>query len=404
MNAPPFAHALLPLDDAIEIVAARVVPLPAEQVPVEEAGGRFVAQAVPAATDLPPFTNSALDGYAVRADDTPGRLVVVGESAAGMPYEGEVGPGEAARISTGAAIPDGADAIAQIEIVTVTDDGGAIEVSREVGFDEAVRHAGDDIRRGETVLEAGTRIGPAQLGAAISAGVGMLPCGRRPSVALLTTGSELRAPGMPLARGQIYDSNGPMLQLALAHAGATVTRIPAAVDTPEAHRQALAAALDHDVVISSGGVSVGAHDLVREIGRELGVEELLWRISMRPGKPVSFGVRGRTLVFGLPGNPVSTLVGFELFVRPALLALQGSRQPRAEFRRASLATSVRPNSIRDDMIRVKLTPAGTLEPVRGQQSHQIAIAARADALARIPAGTEELPAGTEVAYLPLHSC
>jgi molybdopterin molybdotransferase len=180
-----------------------------------------------------------------------------------------------------------------------------------------------------------------------------------------------------------------------------LTSIAAAGDTAEAHRAALVRALEHDVVISTGGVSVGPHDLVRGIGAELGIRELFWRIKMRPGKPLAFGVKGATLVFGLPGNPVSTLVCFELFVAPALAALQGSSHPRPAFTRARLAVTVAQNSERDDLIRVTRASDGTLTPVHGQQSHQISITALSDGLARIPAGTGELNAGSDVAFLAL---
>jgi molybdopterin molybdotransferase len=195
-----------------------------------------------------------------------------------------------------------------------------------------------------------------------------------------------------------------MLRAALRSSGALIELIPAAADTADAHVAALTDALEHDVVITSGGVSVGAHDLVRDAARRLGVEEVFWRVAVRPGKPLTFGVRGDTLVFGLPGNPVSTLVCFELFVRPALLALQGARDPAPELVIGALATTVRRNPERDDFIRVRVRHAdGTvvLEPLRDQQSHQIAIAAQADGLARIPTGTGELAAGTEVSFLPI---
>jgi molybdopterin molybdotransferase len=259
-------------------------------------------------------------------------------------------------------------------------------------------------------LDAGTRIGPAQIGAAAAVGLRTLPCHRRPRVAILTTGSELRPPGETLGEGEIFDANGPMLRAALRTAGAEVVQIPAAADTAEAHREALGQALAHDVVITSGGVSVGDHDLVRGVGQELGVRELFWRVALRPGKPLSFGVRERTLVFGLPGNPVSTLVCFELFVRPALLASQGARDFAPAFAHGVLGVAVRQNPHRDDLIRVRVSRGEgaqlnprVLTPVPGQQSHQIAITAGADALARIPAGSGELSPGAEVVYLPIHS-
>lgn len=412
------ATALLPIDDALAIVLDAAVPLAAEDVPLADADGRFLATAMSAAIQLPPFTNSAMDGYAVRAVDTPGTLVVVGEAAAGRPYEGALAAGQAVTISTGAELPVGADAVVPVEEVdraAMAPEGHAISVVAAAAHEQHIRHAGSDSERGAQILPAGVSLGPAQIGAAAAVGLGTVRCARRPRVAILTTGTELREPGEPLAPGQIYDANGPMLAAALARAGAVTTRIPAAADTAEAHREALVVALEHDVVISSGGVSVGPHDLVRGIGAELGVRELFWRVKMRPGKPVSFGVRDRsaggfpagarpapTLVFGLPGNPVSTLVSFELFVRPALLALQGAAEPRPAFQRGTLATAVRMNAERDDLIRVRRDEHGALVPIHGQQSHQIAVTAQADGIARIPTGTGELPAGSEVSYLPLH--
>jgi molybdopterin molybdotransferase len=391
---------LLAIDRALEIVLEQAAPLEAEAVPVADADGRYLAESVTAAIDLPPFTNSAMDGYALRAADTPGALQVIGESAAGLPFPGSVTAGQAVTISTGAVLPDGADAVIPIELVQRGGDPSAITVPA-VELDANVRRRGGDVAAGSEVLPAGTRLGPAQLGAAISAGRALLSCGRRPRVAILTTGDELRPAGTPLAPGQIYDSNGPMLAAALKRAGAEVTTVPAAADTPEATRAAFAAALEHDMVISTGGVSVGPHDLVRGVGAELGVRELFWRIKMRPGKPLSFGTRGATLVFGVPGNPVSVLVCFELFVAPALAALQGARHPRPSFDRGTLAVPIRQNPERDDLIRVVRSESGELTPVSGQQSHQLATSARSDGLARIPAGTGELAAGSDVTYLPL---
>ena len=345
-----------------------------------------------AALDLPPFANSAMDGFAVRAGDTPGTLTVVGESAAGSPFEGELGAGQAVAISTGAVMPDGADAVVPIEAVERTP--GAVSVA--VGTETAafVRYAGSDIERGAPMLAAGTRIGPAQIGAAAAVGLGELPCRRRPRVAILTTGSELVQPGSVLGDGEIYDSNGPMLRAALRTSGAEVTRIPAAADTRGAHRAALEQALEHDVVISSGGVSVGEHDLVRDVGFELGVREVFWRD--RDATRQAAGIRRPrpTLLFGLPGNPVSTLVGFELFVRPALLGLQGARNPRPPFATGVLASDVKRLAERDDLIRVHVLDASgrqtIVTPLRGQQSHQIAVTAQADGLALIPRGAGEL--------------
>lgn len=398
----PRPDGLLSIDAAQALVAAHIRVLPAEPVPLGEAHGRFVAEDVEATIDLPPFASSAMDGYAVRAADTPGRLAVVGESAAGTPFLGELAPGQAIVISTGAVVPASADAVVPVE--QVARDGELVEVATAIPPGEFVRAPGSDVRRGSLILAAGTRLGPAQIGAAAAAGRSSLSCHRRPRVAVLTTGTELRPPGQPLEPGEIYDANGPMLSAALRATGVDVERIPAVGDEEDAHRAALRAALEHDVVISSGGVSMGAHDLVRGVGGDLGVREVFWKVALRPGKPLAFGVRDATLVFGLPGNPVSTLVCFELFVRPALLALQGAHGARPAFSAGRLGETVERNPERDDLIRVRLTvPERTpvLFPLAGQQSHQITVTAQADALALIPMGAGELPAGSDVAYLPL---
>ncbi len=390
------------ISQALELIAEHVKPLVEESVPLDDADGRFLASRVDAPVDLPRFDNSAMDGYALRASDTPGRLSIVGESAAGAPFAGSVQSGQAVAISTGAVLPSGADAIVPIEDVIV--DGDQLEIGAAVSLEACVRYAGSDIRRGDELLAGGTRIGAAQIGALAAVGLSAVPCRRRPRVAVLATGSELRPAGAVLQPGEIFDSNGPMLRAALRSSSALVEPIAPAADTTEAHLAALRSALERDVVISSGGVSVGAHDLVRDAARQLGVEEVFWRVAVRPGKPVSFGVRGDTLVFGLPGNPVSTLVCFELFVRPALLALQGARDAAPELERGTLATNVLRNPERDDFIRVRtrnVAGLAVLEPLRDQQSHQIAITAQGDALARIPAGTGQLQPGAEVSFLPL---
>jgi molybdopterin molybdotransferase len=215
---------------------------------------------------------------------------------------------------------------------------------------------------------------------------------------VLATGSELRTPGEQLAPGEIYEANGAMLAAALRAHGAEVERLAPVRDNENAHREALASALRADVVVSSGGVSVGPHDLVRRVAAKLGVEEVFWRVAVKPGKPISFGVRGATLVFGLPGNPVSTLVGFELFVRPALRALEGELDPGPRFRQAQLARPVRRNDARDELVRARWRD-GALEALGGQESHMIVRAAGADALVLVPRGDGELSG--EVAYLPL---
>jgi molybdopterin molybdotransferase len=394
---------LLTIAEAQRLILERVRSLPAERVPLDAAAGRVLAEAGLAAVDLPPFASSAMDGFALRAADTPGTLPVVARIAAGRPAERELRAGEAMAIATGGAVPEGADAVIPIEYVVENDND--IELAEPVAPAANVRPRGGDVRAGESVAGAGSRLGPAQLGALAAAGIAEVACGAQPRTAVLATGTELRRPGEPLGPGEVYEANGLILASQLASAGAQVERLAAVADDEDAHRQALARGLEHDVLVTSGGVSVGLHDLVRQVERELGVEEVFWRVAVKPGKPVSFGVRGSTLVFGLPGNPVSSLVGFELFVRPAVLALQGHRDPLPRFEPGRLGAAAKLNPHRDQLVRARTRPgdddAHVLDPLGGQESHMIVRAAEADVLVLLPRGEGELPAGAPVRYLRL---
>ncbi len=393
---------LLSIDAALDAILARARSLEAEDVAIGDAANRVLADAARAVVDLPPFASSAMDGFAVRAVDTPGMLSVVAKIAAGRPASLSLGPGEAMGIATGGVVPEGADAVVPIEVVAETD--GTVAISEAIPPGAHVRPRAGDIRAGEVVLDARTRLAPAQLGAAAAAGIDVLRCTRRPRAAVLSTGTELRRPGEPLAPGELYEANATMLAAALAAAGAEVETLPAVPDDERRHREALERALEADLVVTSGGVSVGPHDLVRAIERDLGVEEVFWRVAVKPGKPLAFGVRGRTLVFGLPGNPVSALVCFEVFVRPALRALQGEREPRPAYAAGTLAAPVRRNVERDEFVRARTRFSdgrALLEPVLGQESHMIARAATADALVLAPRGEGELEAGSAVRFLRL---
>ena len=394
--------ALLTMQEAQARVLEHVRTLAAESVAVGTAAGRVTAEPARAVVDLPPFASSAMDGYAVRAADLPGRLPVVGQVAAGRPSERPLAPGEAMAISTGGVVPDGADAVIPIEYVVLHDN--TIEVDASLHAGKHVRPRGGDARTGDVVVEAGVRLGAAQLGALAAAGLAAVSCVRRPHVVVLATGTELAPPGEPLAPGQVYEANALMLAAALAASGADLDVLPAVADEESAHRAALERGLAADVLVTSGGVSVGLHDLVRRIEAELGVEEVFWGVAIKPGKPVSFGVRGDTLVFGLPGNPVSALVGCELFAKPALRALQGLRDPLPRFEVGRLASPLRRNGARDELVRARarIDPDGTvLEPLSGQESHMIVRSAAADALVYVPLGQGELAAGATVSWLRL---
>jgi molybdopterin molybdotransferase len=392
---------LLTVTDALRIVLEHAHPLEPESVPLDAAAGRVLAADALATVDLPPFASSAMDGYAVRSADTPGTLTAEIRSAAGRPADRAIRDGEAIGIATGAVVPAGADAVVPVEHVTV--DGSSVEVAA-VRAGENVRPRGGDIGAGEVVVPSGTRIGAAHTAALAAAGVATVTCARRPAVAVVTTGTELRHPGEELRPGEIYESNGRMLGVVLAAVGAAVTRLAPVADDLESHRAAFATALESDVAVSSGGVSVGPHDLVRSVTAELGARELFWGVAMRPGKPLSFAVRERSLVFGLPGNPVSSLVGAVLFVQPALRALQGETTVGPRWQRGTLDTGVRRNPQRDDFLRASTTSTDdgiTLAPITGQESHMIVRAAAADALVHVPRGSGELPAGASVRYVTL---
>lgn len=305
-------------------------------------------------------------------------------------------------IATGGVVPEGADAVVPVEIV-VSDDN-SVQVSDALATGTNVRPRAGDLRAGSIVVQAGRLLGPAQLGALAAAGVAEVVCARVPRVAVLATGSELRRPGEPLEPGQIYEANSLILSAQLTRAGAAVERLTAVGDTVAAHRSALARGLGHDVLITSGGVSVGPHDLVRRVAAELGVEEVFWGVAVKPGKPLSFGVRVKTLVFGLPGNPVSSLVTFELFVRPAIEALQGLAAPGPHFEHGTLTRPARRNPHRTELARahVHRTDDGVeLELITGQESHMIARAAEAAALVLLPFGDGTIEAGAAVRYLPI---
>ena len=375
------------VDDARRIVLSAVHPLEAEPVPVGAALGRVLARDVTAAGDVPPFPNSAMDGFAVVAGPAGRSLAVVGESRAGRPADRAVSENEAIRISTGAVVPAGADAVVRVEDTAESD--GGVEVRTQTAPGDNLRSPGDDVHAGETVLTAGTMLGPSELGVAVSAGLGQVPCARRPRVAVLTTGDELVEAGAPLAPGQIHNTNGVALAALAARAGGEVVVQATVADDRAATDAALARALEAaDVVLVSGGVSVGPHDHVKPVLEGLGVQERFWRVQLKPGRPTWFGVRGDQLVLGLPGNPVSAIVTFVLFGAPALRALQGA-PPLPARRHARLAEPVARLHDREQAVRVRVDerPDGPVAAPTGPQgSHRLSSMLGAGALAMVAAG------------------
>jgi molybdopterin molybdotransferase len=393
---------LITIADARKLVLSSTTPLGDETVPIADADQRVLAADLAAAGDVPPFPCSAMDGYAVSAGPAGRTLSIVAESRAGLPTGHTLTDGEAIRISTGGAIPAGATAVIPQENVDACD--GAIVTQAPSNQGDHIRDRGEDMRAGATILAKGTLLGAAELGAAVAGGAAELAVSKRPRVRVLSTGDELKAPGEPLGPGEIHNSNGPMLVALAEHQGAVCPPAGRLPDDRAATEKGLAAALEAaDVVIVSGGVSVGPHDHVKPALASLDVEEIFWRVALQPGKPTWFGRRDGTLVFGLPGNPVSAVVTFALFVRPALAALQGRTDEHSIDSAALLASAVRRNPDREQVIRVRLQrDNGRLlaTPNGAQGSHIVTSLLGADALAFIPAGDGELAAGTTVALQP----
>jgi molybdopterin molybdotransferase len=353
--------------------------------------------------DVPGFDNSAMDGFAVRAADaqgaapgSPRALRVAAESRAGAPADRPLEAGEAFRISTGGVLPEGADSVIRLE--EVAESQGSIE------FEIAVA-AGRDIRAGDTVLRPGTLLGPAELGVLASLGVAQPSCARRPRLALVCTGDELLAADEPMRPGGVRNSNAHTVPALARQAGAEVVSVERCGDDPAATRDALARALDADVVVVCGGVSVGAHDHVKQALADLGAEQAFWGVALRPGRPTWFGVRdagaagGRALAFGLPGNPVSAFVTFVLFVRPALRAIAGAADD-PDTATATLTAAVPRLPRRDQAVRCSLELADTgwlATPTGPQGSHILTSMLEADALAVVAAGGEPARAGERVA-------
>jgi len=400
---------LTPVEEVRATILAACSPLSAVDVPLREALGCVAAAAVRATGDVPPFANTAMDGYAVQAADTAGapvRLEVVGLLPAGAAPDRPVGPGQAIRIMTGAPMPDGADAVVMVERTAPAEDGSGVIVEVAVEVGQNVRAAGSDLRANQEVVACGTELTPAVLGVIASVGQAEVTVHRRPRVGVLSTGDELVEPPAPLRIGQIYDSNRPLLLGLVAEASAEPVDLGSARDDPDAIAAALGDALARcDAVLLTGGVSVGDFDFVNDVFGRFG-QALSWEVAMKPGKPLSWGMLRTGLggqnaadrpVFGLPGNPVSAAVSFELFARPALRRLQGHAEAvrptvpavaDVHFRRRldgklHLVRAVARWSTDDGRLHVR--SAG------GQDSHMLGTLAAGNALVLLPDGSGAEP-------------
>jgi molybdopterin molybdotransferase len=394
---------LLSPEQALVLVLERVRPLEAEPVPIAGALGRVLAEDVVSSDDVPPFDNSAMDGFAVRSADTAGatagkpvQLKVIGESRAGKPAASALAGGDAIRISTGAVLPAGADAVVRIE--DCADEGESVAIAVEVPPGKEVRRSGEDIESGDLVLRRGTLVGAPELGVLASVGATEVKCARRPRVTVLATGDELVEPGLPLGPGQIRNSNLYSVPSQVEIAGAQLTGRAVVPDDYQATVDAIAAALDGDVVVVCGGVSVGPHDHVKPAFEALAVDEVFWGVALRPGHPTWFGVKDSVLVFGLPGNPVSAMVTFHLFVRPALAALTGRELERTTAT-AVIDEAYRKQPGRAHVVRCRLEaqPDGWhVRPTKEQGSHVLTSMIGAQALALLEVDRGDVAPGERV--------
>jgi molybdopterin molybdotransferase len=395
--------------DARARVLAAAKGLPAGSVPLPQSLGRTLARDIRAAEDIPPFTKATMDGYAVRAADTRRsgtaaagavELDVLEDLPAGRLSRKTVGPGQAVRIMTGAPLPAGADAVVMVEDTGKA--GRRVTVRREVGPGDNIGLAGEDLKKGELALERGALIGPAEIGMLAAAGRHRVPVTRRPRLAVIATGDEIVEPGERKRRGQIRNANGPALTALAAAAGAEAVYLGIARDKNSSLAAKLAEARGADILVLSGGVSVGDYDLVKAELEAAGVKPVFWQVRIKPGKPVFFGVRGRQLVFGLPGNPTSAMVTFHLFVRPAIDRLLGRLVPGPEPATAILGATIVLKPGRTQFLRGRVVGRGPIlevVPYEDQRSGVLRSMVRGRVLIVVPADAERIEAGREVEVL-----
>lgn len=401
---------MISVTEAIRIVRQETSAQPTETVSLAQARGRYLAQDILADCDLPPFDRSQMDGYAVLAADVktlPTRLRIVGESAAGRGWHHEMQAGQAVRIMTGAPVPAGADSVQQVELTNEINSGAEVEILKEVSLGRSIVRRGSEIKAGENVLHAGEQIGAAAMAVLASFGYAEVSVGTRPRVAVLATGSELVAVDQKPGRDQIRDSNNFSIGAYAELAGAVVERLPLAGDNTSLLKRQIAEAAERNaVVVTSGGVSVGAYDFTKPALKELGAEIFFERVALRPGKPTVFArLRNGALFFGLPGNPVSVSVTFNLFARTAILAMQGAKETALPEDWAVLGRNVKGAVERESYLPARLgtTEEGLLiaEPLKWGGSSDFIGFVRATSLIIVPPDTSGLEAGTKVRVVHL---
>lgn len=386
--------------EARSIILDRVAPLGVERVGILEATGRVLAEDLVAPWEMPLCDNSAMDGFAVRAADCtiiPVSLRVTGYIPAGGDVTGAVEPGSAIRIMTGAPIPPGCDAVVPVEETEGED--AAVRVVAPVKTGQHIRFKGEDVDTGETVIPAGTLIQPPEISMLASFGKALVPVFRKARVAILSTGDELIELGEPPVPGKIINSNTLSLAAAVSQCGAEPVIIGIARDDWENHREKLAEGLKADALITSAGVSAGDRDLVRDVLAELGVEQLFWKVDMKPGGPTAFGMHGAKPVFSLPGNPVSTMVTFELFARPALLRMMGHQRVARPFVKAVLREDAKKKPGKVNFLRVQVTVQDgrfVASTAGDQHTGILRTMVRANGLVLLPRDAAAVPAGSEV--------
>ena len=396
---------MISVAEAIQIVRQQTHTLPVEQVSLPHALGRVLAQDIVADSDLPPFDRSQMDGYAVRAVDAeaaPVRLRIVGESAAGRGWHNQLEEGQAVRIMTGAPVPAGADSVQQVELAHELKDGTVVELLESVEAGKSIVKRGAEIQAGETVLTAGTMINAAMMAVLAAFGYATVNVFRRPRVAVLATGTELVSVDQKPGQDQIRDSNNYSIAAYAELAGATIERLPLTGDETSLLKNQIAKAAENcDVIVTSGGVSMGVYDLTKAALKELDAELFFERVALRPGKPTVFArLPNGTLAFGLPGNPVSVAVTFNLFARTSLLAMQGATEPALKRETAVLARKVKGTADRESYLPVQLTTNDDGEliafPLKWGGSSDFVAFALTTALAIVPAGSKAVEAGSLV--------